>query len=153
MLGSSSVARRKRGSGYRSLLRRRVTSAAATLPPAMVTRSCPTRASSPRALRWVPAGRPCPIRSPAPYPAVVSMKSAGIAVLLSFVWPGLGHLYVGKIGAGIALICTELVMILSSFLIITLIVTVPVGVVTLVAAAATAASAAQDYRPPGFRGS
>lgn len=81
------------------------------------------------------------------------MKSAGIAVLLSFVWPGLGHLYVGKIGAGIALICTELVMILSSFLIITLIVTVPVGVVTLVAAAATAASAAQDYRPPGFRGS
>jgi TM2 domain-containing membrane protein YozV len=30
-------------------------------------------------------------------------KSAGVAVFLSFLWPGLGHLYVGDIGTGLAL--------------------------------------------------
>jgi TM2 domain-containing membrane protein YozV len=82
----------------------------------------------------------------------VATKSAGIAVLLSFLWPGLGHLYIGQIGAGVALICAELGMVMFSFLIITLIVTVPVGVALLVVAATTAASAAQNYRPSGLRG-
>src|SRR6185369_3948978 len=68
---------------------------------------------------WPPAGTPIgsgwpPAPYPAPYPAPVATKSAGIAVLLSFLWPGLGHLYVGQIGAGVALICAELGMVMFS---------------------------------------
>ncbi|MCL1811174.1 MAG: hypothetical protein FWG41_03005 [Methanomassiliicoccaceae archaeon] len=39
---------------------------------------------------------------------VVREKSTGVAVLLSILWAGLGQVYVGKIGRGIALMITFL---------------------------------------------
>jgi len=52
---------------------------------------------------YTPAGQPT---------AVVSLKTPGIAVLLSFLWLGAGHLYAGRTGVGLALIAIDLVLIL-----------------------------------------
>ncbi|WP_018505846.1 hypothetical protein [Parafrankia discariae] len=96
---------------------------------------------------WPPTHHLTPY--PLPYPVRQTVRSAGLAVLLSFLWPGLGHLYVGRVGVGIALLCTELAMVVISLTVIGLIVAVPVGIIVLVAAAATAGPAAQDGPPPG----
>lgn len=43
---------------------------------------------------------------PAPIAYPYSLKNEGIAAVLSFIWTGLGQIYVGRIGRGIAiLIC------------------------------------------------
>ena len=53
---------------------------------------------------------------PAPYPAptyvVQTPKSAGIAVLLSLLVLGGGHLYLNRIGVGIALVCWDVFLFL-----------------------------------------
>ena len=41
-------------------------------------------------------------------------KSTGIAALLSILWAGLGQIYTGRIGRGLALMFIHLVMIISS---------------------------------------
>ena len=41
--------------------------------------------------------------SPAVMPVMVSTKSSGVAVFLSFLWPGLGHLYAGDAAVGLIL--------------------------------------------------
>ncbi len=46
---------------------------------------------------------PQPYGAPYPPVAVRPMKSAGIAVLLSFLWIGAGHLYLDRIGTGLVL--------------------------------------------------
>lgn len=39
---------------------------------------------------------------------VMAPKSAGLAVFFTFLWLGVGHLYAGKTGAGIALVLLDL---------------------------------------------
>src|SRR4051794_9039942 len=41
--------------------------------------------------------------APAVVPVMASAKSSGVAVFLSFLWPGLGHLYVGDAAVGLIL--------------------------------------------------
>ena len=41
---------------------------------------------------------------------VIPMKSAGIAAVLSFLFTGLGQIYLGKIGRGLLLICGGIVI-------------------------------------------
>lgn len=41
---------------------------------------------------------------------VIPMKSAGIAAVLSFIFTGLGQIYLGKIGRGLLLICGGIVI-------------------------------------------
>lgn len=53
-----------------------------------------------------------------PQPTTVVAKNPGIAAFLSFIWPGAGHLYIGNIGLGIALICITFVNILLTFILI-----------------------------------
>ncbi|MGY1711380.1 hypothetical protein ACI8AC_17925 [Geodermatophilus sp. SYSU D00758] len=59
-----------------------------------------------------PAGGLAPygyLPQPAPPPTtVVPVKTPGIAVLLSVLWMGAGHLYAGKTGAGVAFMITGL---------------------------------------------
>ena len=49
--------------------------------------------------------------------AVVAAKTPGIAVLLSFLWLGAGHLYAGRTGAGVAFMVTNFFLVLFFFLI------------------------------------
>jgi len=44
----------------------------------------------------------------------VREKSTGIAAVLSILWAGLGQIYVGKIGRGLALMLAQLTMIFTS---------------------------------------
>ncbi len=43
---------------------------------------------------------------------VVSMKTPGIAILLSLLWLGAGHLYAGRTATGLALVVAELFLFL-----------------------------------------
>jgi TM2 domain-containing membrane protein YozV len=63
---------------------------------------------------------------------VVSAKSPGVAVLLSFIWLGAGHLYVGKIGLGIGLMVLDFFLVMLSLIPFTWIITVPVWLITFV---------------------
>jgi TM2 domain-containing membrane protein YozV len=51
--------------------------------------------------------------------AVVAVKTPGIAILLSFIWLGAGHLYAGRTGLGLGLMAVNLFLLL--FLMIPLI--------------------------------
>jgi TM2 domain-containing membrane protein YozV len=82
----------------------------------------------------VPAVPAMPARPPYPHPMmhVVSAKSPGVAVLLSFIWLGAGHLYVGKIGLGIGLMVLDFFLVMLSLIPFTWIITVPVWLITFV---------------------
>jgi TM2 domain-containing membrane protein YozV len=65
----------------------------------------PPQAPSTQQLQpWSP---PSPHQPVAPhaasYPYGAPVKSTGVAVFLSFLWPGLGHLYVGDVAIGLVL--------------------------------------------------
>jgi hypothetical protein len=76
---------------------------------------------------------------------VVTPKSSGIAVLLTFLWLGAGHLYAGRMTTGIVLIVTDLILWMLSFTVILAIITVPVFVILLIISAVLAAQAAKDF--------
>jgi TM2 domain-containing membrane protein YozV len=76
---------------------------------------------------------------------VVAAKSAGIAVLLTLLWLGAGHLYAGKIGAGIALVVFDLVLAMLAATLFGLIIAVPVWMVTFAIAAFLAANAVSEF--------
>jgi len=44
---------------------------------------------------------------------IVREKSTGAAALLSVLWPGLGQLYVGRVGRGLALMMSQLILIMA----------------------------------------
>jgi len=49
-------------------------------------------------------------------PVPMREKSAGVAAILSFLWAGLGHLYVGKIGFGLILMLLYPVILFFGFI-------------------------------------
>ena len=74
--------------------------------------------------------------------AVVAAETPGVAVLLTFLWLGAGHLYAGRTGAGVAF------MVANSFLLLLLVIPIigwlmaPVSWVALFVMAAVTASGA-----------
>lgn len=70
-------------------------------------------------------------------------KSVVVAVILALLWLGLGQLYVGKLGFGLALVVTELLLILISFSMVGLILSIPVYCILLPLSTIMAAVAAQ----------
>jgi TM2 domain-containing membrane protein YozV len=76
---------------------------------------------------------------------VISPKSAGIAVLLTFLWLGAGHLYANRVTTGVILIISDMLLWALSFTIILAIVTVPIYIILLVVSAILAAQAAKDF--------
>jgi len=84
-----------------------------------------------------------------PYPQapvhVVSAKSPGVGVLLSFLWLGAGHLYVGRIGLGIGLMVFDFFLVLLSIIPIIWIITVPVWLIAFVFVALNVANAAKAF--------
>ena len=94
------------------------------------------------------APQPLPPQPLPPQPAarvLVPAKSPGVAVLLTFLLLGAGHLYVNKVGAGVALIVFDLFLLLISLSVFGLIVSVPVWFVAFAIAATTSASAASRW--------
>lgn len=86
---------------------------------------------------------------PNPYPQaavrVVTAKSPGIGVLLSFLWLGAGHLYVGQIGLGVGLIVFDFFLVLLSFIPFLWLLTFPVWLVSLVFVAINVSNAAKAF--------
>ncbi|MDP9406859.1 MAG: hypothetical protein M3P95_02950 [Actinomycetota bacterium] len=70
-----------------------------------------------------------------------SARSAGIAVLLSVVWIGAGHLYAGRTDLGAALLVYHMVLLLVSVTGVGLILTVPMWLVSAPLVAVLAARA------------
>lgn len=70
------------------------------------------------------------------------VKSAGLAVVLSFLWLGAGHLYAGRIGSGVALVIYEFILLMIAVTGLGLIVAVPLWLVSAPIVMVTAASAA-----------
>jgi len=76
---------------------------------------------------------------------VVNAKSPGVAVLLSFIWLGAGHLYVGNIGLGIGLMVFDFFLILVSLIPFAMILTVPVWLIAFVFIAINVSNAAKAF--------
>ena len=82
--------------------------------------------------------------------AVRAEKSALLAVILSLLWIGLGQLYVGQVGLGVAFILTDLVLMVLAFTGIGLIVSIPAWFILVPLAAILAGVSASNYNrtPP-----
>src|SRR5690348_9220450 len=87
---------------------------------------------------------PAPLHPSGPI-AVVSAKSPGIAVLLSFLWLGAGHLYVGVIGLGIGLMVFDFLLFLLSLTGVGLFISIPVWLISFVIIAIRVSKAANDF--------
>lgn len=77
--------------------------------------------------------------------AVVTAKSAGLAVLLTIVWLGAGHLYAGRVATGIALMLFDSILVLLAFSLLGIIIAVPVWIVAAPITMVFAASAASAF--------
>jgi TM2 domain-containing membrane protein YozV len=94
---------------------------------------------------------PAPVPGPPMHPqqqyarpttVMITPKSPGIAVLLSFLWLGAGHLYCNRIGVGIALMIWDAFLILLSLTLIGWIISGPLWVVSVIPVMILAAKAA-----------
>jgi len=82
---------------------------------------------------------------PQPPVHVVPAKSSGIGVLLSFLWLGAGHLYVGNMGLGIGLIVFDFFLVLLSFIPLVWILTFPIWLIAFIFAAIHVSNAAKAF--------
>jgi len=76
---------------------------------------------------------------------VVNAKSPGVAVLLSFIWLGAGHLYVGTIGLGIGLMVFDFLLVLISLIPFSWFLTVPVWLIAFIFVAIHVSNAAKAF--------
>lgn len=81
----------------------------------------------------------------------VPVKSVAVALLLTFMWLGAGHLYANRAIAGALLLSLNFFLVLVSFTGVGLMVSVPLWVVTFVIAMTTAANAVQDHNLKVFQ--
>jgi TM2 domain-containing membrane protein YozV len=88
---------------------------------------------------------PAPPHSPQPALHVVSAKSPGIAVLLTFLWLGAGDLYVGRIGLGIGLMVFDAFLVLLSIIPFSWIITVPVWWIAFICVAIHVSNEAKAF--------
>ncbi|MGY2002805.1 hypothetical protein [Blastococcus sp. SYSU DS1024] len=78
--------------------------------------------------------------------AVVTAKTPGIAVLLSLLWMGAGHLYAGRIGPGIGFMTTGFFLWILWFIpLIGWVVAPLLWLPLFIVAACTAANAAREH--------
>lgn len=85
-----------------------------------------------------PYGHPMPMH-------VVTAKSPGIAVLLSFLWLGAGNLYAGQTGLGVALIIINFPLAILGLTIFGLIIAFPIWLVLAIVGMALAAQGAKEF--------
>jgi TM2 domain-containing membrane protein YozV len=95
------------------------------------------------------------VPTPAPYPPhppytapplhVVPAKSPGLGVLLSFLWLGAGHLYIGKIGLGVGLIVFDFFLVLLSIIPFIWVLTFPIWLITFIFVAINVSNEAKAF--------
>lgn len=73
---------------------------------------------------------------------MVTPKSPGIAVLLSFLWMGAGHLYCNRIGVGIALVLWDAFLVLLSLTLVGWVISGPLWIISVIPVMIFAARAA-----------
>lgn len=67
----------------------------------------------------MPPSRNTPIRINRPrQPHATDQKNSGMAAVLSFIWTGIGQVYNGQIGKGIAMALIQLIFVILSFAVI-----------------------------------
>ncbi|QTR01537.1 hypothetical protein J7S33_19395, partial [Saccharothrix algeriensis] len=76
---------------------------------------------------------------------VVTAKSPGVAVLLSFLWLGAGNLYAGQTALGIVLILVNFPLWIFALTFIGMIIAFPVWVVLAIVGMVLAAQGAKDF--------
>ena len=80
------------------------------------------------------------------YQVVVSPKSAGVAVLLTFLWLGAGHLYNGKVASGVTLMVVDAFLVLLFLVpIIGWVLAPMIWIPLFIVSAITANNAANDF--------
>jgi TM2 domain-containing membrane protein YozV len=80
---------------------------------------------------------------------VVAPKSAGVAILLTFLWLGAGHLYLNRVGHGVALLVLHFFLALLCLTGVGALLGVPGWILGFVLAAVSCSSiAAQDNARP-----
>ncbi len=78
-----------------------------------------------------------------------AQKSPGIAVLLTILWMGAGHLYANRIATGIILMVFDAFLALFSLVPFAFLITVPIWFCTVPFACYFAAQATKDPQSPG----
>ncbi|MBB5955070.1 TM2 domain-containing membrane protein YozV [Saccharothrix tamanrassetensis] len=96
-------------------------------------------ATGPQPVQYGGYGAPMPIRG------VVTAKSPGIAVLLSFLWLGAGNLYAGQTALGIILIIVNFPLAILAMTVLGLIIAFPVWLILAVLGMVMAAQGAKDF--------
>lgn len=88
-----------------------------------------------------------PARQHAPHPVVIvaAPKTPGLAVLLSFLWFGAGHLYANRTATGVVLVIIDCLLLCLAVTGVGLVIALPVWVVMAPIVMALSASAAADY--------
>jgi TM2 domain-containing membrane protein YozV len=84
-------------------------------------------------------------QTPPPVYVVPQQKSVVVAVILALLWLGLGQLYVGKLGLGLALAISDIFLVLLSFSGVGLFISVPVWCVLVPLTTIMAGVAAQNH--------
>lgn len=77
--------------------------------------------------------------------STVAAKTPGIAVLLSLLWLGAGHLYANRNATGVILAIAELFLVLLSFTVVGLFLTVPIWLVATPIVMVLSAQAVTDF--------
>ncbi|WP_433265444.1 hypothetical protein ACQPZF_37960 [Actinosynnema sp. CS-041913] len=93
----------------------------------------------------MPYGAPVPYGAPMPIRGVVTAKSSGIAVLLSFLWLGAGNLYAGQTVLGIILIIANFPLVIIAMTVFGLIIAFPIWLVLAIVGMVMAAQGAKDF--------
>jgi TM2 domain-containing membrane protein YozV len=76
---------------------------------------------------------------------VVNPKSAGLAVFFTFLWLGVGHLYVNRIGTGVALLVVDLLLWALAWTVVGWVLAFPIWLVLFVVTAFRVADHVRQY--------
>jgi TM2 domain-containing membrane protein YozV len=82
--------------------------------------------------------------APTPTYVIRPQKSVALAVILSIIWLGLGHLYLGRIATGIILAITDLILVFIAFTWVGLFVAIPAWAILIPVVTILAGVAAQN---------
>ncbi len=115
-----------------------ISSSSPYFPMSQSSAPLPVPYGSPASVPMAYSGQPQIVR-------VVAPKSPGIAVLLTLLWLGAGHLYANRVATGLVLMALDLVLVLMSFSVFMLVFTIPVWVIAVPVTMIFASRAVHDF--------
>jgi hypothetical protein len=79
------------------------------------------------------------------YVIAMPIKSPGIAVLLTFLWLGAGHLYAGSVTVGVLLLILDFFLVLLSLVPFAIILTIPIWIIAFIICSISVARCVETY--------